>query len=227
VLQKAPTDEQIALAVRLGQVTGVTEATGTEEERDRVVAAAVDAATDTHHRFTYDRVLRYCVTCTAFKIPRAHHCSTCNRCIVGYDHHCVVTGHCIGRRNIRQFALYLVAQTTALLVVAVQLWRAAGMTGSPLLDLTAWAILLAALGLGLPASAVTLGRVVVDAAKAQTRVEVWERHWAHTDAARRGVAFRWPYDKGSVLANLAAFVLADPSESMQEEPLATGFVDSA
>eukprot|EP00020_Sapocribrum_chincoteaguense_P011879 CAMPEP_0170732416 /NCGR_PEP_ID=MMETSP0437-20130122/1544_1 /TAXON_ID=0 /ORGANISM="Sexangularia sp." /LENGTH=444 /DNA_ID=CAMNT_0011070659 /DNA_START=228 /DNA_END=1558 /DNA_ORIENTATION=- len=218
-----PTVAQVQVAVSLGQCRSVTLGSYNQDDIDIIRNNAIEDAQNTHHRFTYDRVLRYCVPCASFKLPRSHHCSTCRRCVAGYDHHCIITGHCIGRNNIRQFALYLLAQTVALLVVAVQLCRAAAMSGSPILDLTAWLILLSALVLGLPASVITLGRVVVDAAKAQTRVEVWERHWAHTDAAKRGLAFSWPYDRGSVLANLASFVVTDPSESLHEVPLATGF----
>mmetsp|Transcript_37938 Transcript_37938/g.33967 ORF Transcript_37938/g.33967 Transcript_37938/m.33967 type:complete len:81 (+) Transcript_37938:544-786(+) len=39
--------------------------------------------------------------------PKASHCSYCDNCVKDFDHHCFFVGNCIGRRNHREFILFV------------------------------------------------------------------------------------------------------------------------
>jgi len=38
-----------------------------------------------------------------------------------------------------------------------------------------------------------------------TKIELWTKHWANSDAKERGERYYYPYDKGSILLNLRDF----------------------
>lgn len=65
------------------------------------------------HCFKY----KFCITCNIFRPPRTYHCNTCGHCIERFDHHCSWLGTCIGKRNYRNFYLFLFALSTAVIVV--------------------------------------------------------------------------------------------------------------
>lgn len=52
---------------------------------------------------------RYCVECRIIREPTTMHCTYCDVCIYGYDHHCPWIGKCVGRDNLRDFYLFLLA----------------------------------------------------------------------------------------------------------------------
>lgn len=51
--------------------------------------------------------LKYCHTCELFRPPRASHCHYCDNCVEEYDHHCPWLSNCIGKRNYRNFILFV------------------------------------------------------------------------------------------------------------------------
>lgn len=51
--------------------------------------------------------LKYCHTCQLFRPPRASHCHYCDNCVEEFDHHCPWVSNCVGRRNYRDFIMFV------------------------------------------------------------------------------------------------------------------------
>lgn len=77
---------------------------------------------------TYSR-MRNCGTCSQSEMhgfetykrpPKSSHCGCCNNCVRGFDHHCQLLNNCIGRRNFKNFCLFVFFgfQTAVLAVVS-------------------------------------------------------------------------------------------------------------
>ena len=55
-----------------------------------------------------------CTTCKLVKPWGAKHCSVTNKCVARFDHYCPWMGNVIGKRNLRDFVLFLVLETFAM-----------------------------------------------------------------------------------------------------------------
>ena len=51
--------------------------------------------------------IKFCTTCNLYRPPRTSHCDLCGICIEQMDHHCPWVGTCIGKRNYKQYYLFL------------------------------------------------------------------------------------------------------------------------
>lgn len=57
------------------------------------------------------------MTCNIYKPPRASHCDICGVCIEKMDHHCPWLGTCIGKRNYKEFYLFLLSLFIEIIIV--------------------------------------------------------------------------------------------------------------
>ncbi|XP_073034485.1 LOW QUALITY PROTEIN: probable protein S-acyltransferase 23 [Primulina eburnea] len=48
-----------------------------------------------------------CPTCKIIRPVRSKHCPTCKRCVEQFDHHCPWISNCVGKRNKRDFFVFL------------------------------------------------------------------------------------------------------------------------
>uniref|UniRef100_A0A1J3HW84 S-acyltransferase n=1 Tax=Noccaea caerulescens TaxID=107243 RepID=A0A1J3HW84_NOCCA len=49
-----------------------------------------------------------CPTCKIIRPVRSKHCPTCKRCVEQFDHHCPWINNCVGKKNKRDFLLFVV-----------------------------------------------------------------------------------------------------------------------
>ncbi|KAH7667922.1 Protein S-acyltransferase protein [Dioscorea alata] len=57
------------------------------------------------HEVKKNGELRFCMKCSCYRPPRAHHCSICDKCILKMDHHCIWVSNCVGHQNYKIFIL--------------------------------------------------------------------------------------------------------------------------
>ncbi|XP_009368343.1 probable protein S-acyltransferase 23 isoform X1 [Pyrus x bretschneideri] len=65
-----------------------------------------------------------CPTCKIIRPVRSKHCPTCNRCVEQFDHHCPWISNCDGKRNKRDFFIFIwLRSLTSLISTAVAVQR--------------------------------------------------------------------------------------------------------
>ncbi|KAK7319534.1 hypothetical protein RJT34_04256 [Clitoria ternatea] len=65
-----------------------------------------------------------CPTCKIIRPIRSKHCPTCKRCVEQFDHHCPWISNCVGKRNKRDFFIFICLGTlTSFLAGAIAVQR--------------------------------------------------------------------------------------------------------
>ncbi|KAF5444255.1 hypothetical protein F2P56_036743 [Juglans regia] len=65
-----------------------------------------------------------CPTCKIIRPVRSKHCPTCKRCVEQFDHHCPWISNCVGKRNKRDFFVFIcLAALTSFLAAAIAIQR--------------------------------------------------------------------------------------------------------
>ncbi|XP_054793452.1 probable protein S-acyltransferase 23 [Prosopis cineraria] len=65
-----------------------------------------------------------CPTCKIIRTVRSKHCPTCKRCVEQFDHHCPWISNCVGKRNKRDFFIFVcMATLTSFISGAVTVQR--------------------------------------------------------------------------------------------------------
>lgn len=140
-----------------------------------------------------------CVTCKLVRPLGAKHCGVLNKCVARFDHFCPWVGNTVGKNNHRDFVLFLLLQSAALLLSLVSACVRAHASGLPFPGLVQAAPMLV-LFLGLDA-AIALPVLMLTAAQlAQlarnvTTNELANAHRYSYLRSREG-AFANPFDKG-------------------------------
>lgn len=49
-----------------------------------------------------------CETCFIVRPLRSHHCADCDNCVERFDHHCPWLSNCVGKRNYRDFYMFVI-----------------------------------------------------------------------------------------------------------------------
>ncbi|XP_050261383.1 probable protein S-acyltransferase 23 [Quercus robur] len=69
-----------------------------------------------------------CPTCKIIRPVRSKHCPTCKRCVEQFDHHCPWISNCVGKRNKRDFFVFLcfafLASVLSAAVAIQRIWTA-------------------------------------------------------------------------------------------------------
>lgn len=156
-----------------------------------------------HHRNRYACAVRFCDSCDGFKPPRAHHCSALKRCVLRMSHYCTFAATAIGLRNLKQYLQFLfyclVGFAISIVgIVARLFFSELALSGSD------WALVAFSVVLWLVALPNVLILFLQSGAgllQNNTKIEVWERHWAVSDAAKQNRAYKYPYDHGNGFTN--------------------------
>jgi palmitoyltransferase len=168
-----------------------------------------------------------CVTCKFVKPFGTKHCSMRDKCVARFDHYCPWMGNAIGKRNHRDFVIFLILETIAMtiaFIVAIVRFNEESPTEK----------LEAQLGIVVFAffDAVTLIPVIMltvsqifQAAQNITTNELSNTH--RYSYLRSEAGFVNPFDRGSYAANLRGFFLRPKHEPLIDSVAAGDFASRA
>lgn len=92
---------------------------------DRSITKKFDNFEKVDYRIlTRGSILKYtiCYSCNLVRPSRTSHCAECDNCTERFDHHCIWIGNCVGKRNHKNFILFLIVLNVAIfinLVIAI------------------------------------------------------------------------------------------------------------
>jgi len=164
-----------------------------------------------------------CVTCKIVKPFGTKHCAVRDKCVARFDHYCPWMGNAIGKRNHKDFILFLILETFAMAVafcIAIARFneespteRARASTG-----VVAF-VVFDALTL-LPVLLLTVAQLTQVAQNVTTNELSNVHRYAYLRSADG--AFANPFDRGSYARNLRAFFFAGKKEPLVDDVAARG-----
>ena len=164
-----------------------------------------------------------CVSCKLVKPFGTKHCAVRDKCVARFDHYCPWMGNTIGKRNHRDFVVFLCLETFAMAVAfIVAIVRLNEESPSEKYRSGAGIILFAFLDAItlLPVIMLTISQLV-QAAQNVTTNELSNVHrYAYLKSAEG--RFANPFDRGSVARNLRAFFLVGKKEPLIDDVAARG-----
>ena len=169
-----------------------------------------------------------CVSCKLVKPFGTKHCAVRDKCVARFDHYCPWMGNTIGKRNHRDFVVFLCLETFAMAVAfIVAIVRLNEESPSEKYRSGTGIILFAFLDAItlLPVIMLTISQLV-QAAQNVTTNELSNAHrYAYLKASDG--SFTNPFDRGSYVANLRAFFFAPKNAPVLDEVAARGLADVA
>ena len=164
-----------------------------------------------------------CVTCKFVKPFGTKHCATRDKCVARFDHYCPWVGNTIGKRNHKDFIIFLILESFAMAVAfCVAIARFNEESPTERLRSTAGITCFAALDALtlLPVLMLTVAQISQVAQNVTTNELSNVHRYSYLKSADG--SFSNPFDRGSYARNLRAFFLAGKKEPLLDDVAARG-----
>jgi len=164
-----------------------------------------------------------CVTCKFVKPFGTKHCATRDKCVARFDHYCPWMGNTIGKRNHKDFIIFLILESFAMAVAfCVAIARFNEESPTERLRSTAGITCFAALDALtlLPVLMLTVAQISQVAQNVTTNELSNVHRYSYLKSADG--SFSNPFDRGSYARNLRAFFLAGKKEPLLDDVAARG-----
>jgi len=181
------------------------------------------AASDVDDRLNHSELWagnwnQLCVSCKIVKPFGAKHCAMRDKCVARFDHHCPWMGNTIGKRNHRDFVVFLMLETFAMAVAfVVAVYRYGEENPSERFASSSKIVAFACFDACtlLPVLMLTISQLVQAAQNVTTNELANAHRYAYLKAADG--TFTNPFDRGSRLANIRAFFFASKNEPLIDD----------
>jgi len=180
---------------------------------------ATSAETDVEERLNHPELWsgnwsQLCVTCKLVKPFGTKHCSMRDKCVARYDHYCPWMGNTIGKRNHRDFVVFLILESLAMLIAfAVAVVRLNEESPTERFISSAGIVLFAFFDVVtlIPVLMLTVSQLVQVGQNITTN-ELSNTHRYSYLKSESG--FFNPFDRGSYVANWRAFFMQSRNEPL-------------
>jgi hypothetical protein len=125
----------------------------------------------------------------------------------------VQAASCVGLFNLKQYFLWLLYTCIGSVISMIGLAHRIFWDAAPLaaVDWWTWLLALAINVCFAPTCVIMLMQTFFGLIHNNTKIEIWERHWAVVDAQKRGdTPYQYPYERGTSLGNLVEVFGTNP-----------------